>query len=117
MSPAQSSRSMAATPLPPFDETLLARFLVAASGARNVGLTHFELLSGGAIRENWGFDAEFLGGPSTGRHRLVLRTDAATGIASSLGRIEEFAVLQAAHAAEVTVPEPLWACDDPEVIG
>ena len=36
---------------------------------------------------------------------------------SSLGRIEEFAVLKAAFAAGVTVPEPLWACADPEVIG
>ena len=108
---------MAATPLPPFDEVLLARFLCQVSGAGNVGLTEPKLLAGGAIRENWGFEAEFAGGPFTGRQRLVLRTDAATGIGSSLGRIEEFRVLQAAHAAGVTVPEPLWACTDPEVIG
>src|SRR5207248_9747354 len=48
---------------------------------------------------------------------LGLRTDAPTGIPSSLGRLEEFAVLQAAFGAGVTVPEPLWACADPEVIG
>ena len=47
----------------------------------------------------------------------MLRTDAATGVASSLGRIEEFAVQRAAFAAGVTVAEPLWACADPEVIG
>jgi aminoglycoside phosphotransferase (APT) family kinase protein len=108
---------MAATPLPRFDRVLLARFLADASGARNIGLSEPALLSGGAIRENWGFDAEFVGGPFAGRQRLVLRTDGATGIPSSLGRIEEFAVLQAAHAAGVTVPEPLWACADPDVIG
>ncbi len=47
----------------------------------------------------------------------MLRTDAATGVASSLDRIEEFAVQKAAFAAGVTVAEPLWACADPEVIG
>ena len=108
---------MAATPLPPFDRVLLARFLVEASGARNVGMTEPELLSGGAIQENWAFEAEFAGGPFAGRLGLVLRTDAATGIASSLGRVEEFAVLRAAFATGVTVPEPLWACADPDVIG
>ena len=76
-----------------------------------------ELLAGGAIQENWGFEAEFVGGACAGRHALVLRTDAATGVASSLDRIEEFAVQKAAFAAGVTVAEPLWACADPEVIG
>src|SRR5579863_5947132 len=76
-----------------------------------------ELLSGGAIQENWGVDAAFAGGPLDGAQRLVLRTDAATGIASSLGRAEEFAVLRAVHEAGVTVPEPLFACADASVIG
>src|SRR5207247_9056807 len=75
------------------------------------------LLPGGAIQQNLGFDAEFAGGRLAGAQRLVLRTDAATGIPSSLGRIEEFAVLQAAFAAGVTVPEPLFACADPAVLG
>src|SRR5437764_329344 len=108
---------MAVTPLPPFDEILLARFLVEASGARNVGISEPEVLAGGAIQVNWGFRARFIGGRFDGSHELVLRTDAATGIAASLGRIEEFAVLQAVFAAGVTVPEPLWACDDPDIIG
>jgi aminoglycoside phosphotransferase (APT) family kinase protein len=108
---------MAATPLPRFDLVVLARFLTEASGARNVGLTEPELLSGGAIQENWGFDAEFVGGAFAGRHRLVLRTDASTGVPSSLGRIAEFAVLKAAFEAGVTVPEPLWNSADPDVIG
>src|SRR5437762_8535233 len=108
---------MAATALPPFDEVSLARFLVEASGAKSVGVTEPRLLPGGAIQENWGFTARFIGGPLAGEHELVLRTDAPTGVPSSLGRIEEFAVLKAAFAAGVTVPEPLWASSDPEIMG
>src|SRR6266849_4789959 len=117
MSPARSFRSMAATALPPFDRVLLARFLAEASGARNVGVTEPRLLSGGAIQENWEFTARFIGGQLPGEQHLVLRTDASTGVPSSLGRIEEFAVLRAVFAAGVTVPEPLFACADPAAIG
>jgi aminoglycoside phosphotransferase (APT) family kinase protein len=108
---------MAATVLPPFEWSALARFLAAASGACGVEITEPELLPGGAIQENWGVAADFSGGKLAGRQALVLRTDAATGIASSLERIDEFAVLRAAFAAGVTVPEPLWACSDPDIIG
>jgi aminoglycoside phosphotransferase (APT) family kinase protein len=107
---------MAATASPP-SEAALARFLAEASGADRVEMAGLELLAGGAIQENWGFDAEFAGGRLAGRQRLVLRTDAATGIPSSLGRVEEFAILRAAHAAGVAVPEPLFACANPDVIG
>src|SRR4051794_21088566 len=107
---------MAATPSPPF-EAALARFLAEASGAEAVKVSGLELLAGGAIQQNWGFEAEFSGGSLAGRQSLVLRTNAETGIPSSLGRIEEFAVLQAVRAAGVTVPEPLFACSDPAVIG
>jgi aminoglycoside phosphotransferase (APT) family kinase protein len=108
---------MAATALPRSDSSALARFLAAASGAKAVEISGLELLAGGAIQENWGLDAEFAGGHLAGTQRLVLRTDAPTGIPSSLGRIEEFAVLKAAFAARVSVPEPLWACPDPSVFG
>jgi len=97
--------------------TALARFLAQVSGAGSVEVAGLELLPGGAIRENWGFDAEFAGGSFAGAKRLVLRTDAPTGIPGSLGRIEEFAVLKSAFGAGVTVPEPLWACSDPSVLG
>src|ERR1700726_3966338 len=100
---------MAATPLPPFDLAPLSRFLAEASGAERAEITAFDLLSGGAIQENWGFEAAFAGGSLAGTQRLVLRTDAATGIPSSLSRVEEFAVLKAVCAAGVTVPEPLFA--------
>jgi aminoglycoside phosphotransferase (APT) family kinase protein len=95
----------------------LAEFLKAASGADAVEITRVELLAGGAIQENWGIDASFDGGRLAGAQRLVLRTDAATGVPSSLGRVEEFAVLKAAFAAGVTVPEPLFACADKAVLG
>jgi aminoglycoside phosphotransferase (APT) family kinase protein len=108
---------MAVTALPPFDPIEVARFLADEGNARNVGVGAFDLLPGGAIQENWGFHARFIGGPFDGEHDLVLRTNASTGITSSLGRVAEFAVVRAAHAAGVTVPEPLFGCADPAVIG
>jgi aminoglycoside phosphotransferase (APT) family kinase protein len=95
----------------------LARFLAAASGAKVAEITALAPLRGGAIQENWAVDACFSGGAFAGEQRLVLRTAAPTGVAASLGRLEEFAILKAAFAAGVTVPEPLWASGDPEVIG
>ena len=95
----------------------LADFLKLASGAEAVEITRLELLAGGAIQENCGIDASFEGGRLTGPQRLVLRTDAATGVPSSLGRVEEFQVLKAVFAAGVAAPEPLFACADKAVIG
>lgn len=114
---------MAATALPRSEAGLgdrqraLADFLRTASSADEVEITRIALLAGGAIQENWGIDAHFAGGRLAGMQRLVLRTDAATGVPASLGRVEEFAVLRAAFAAGVTVPEPLFACSDAAVIG
>jgi aminoglycoside phosphotransferase (APT) family kinase protein len=115
---------MAATASPPSDPPLferigLAQFLAEASGAGKVEVEvgKLELLAGGAIQHNWGFEAVFHGGSLAGRQALVLRSDAPTGVPSSLGRIDEFAVLQAVFAAGVTVPEPLFACADPTVFG
>jgi aminoglycoside phosphotransferase (APT) family kinase protein len=95
----------------------LARFLAEASGAARVEITGLTPLRGGAIQENWAVDAYISGGAFAGEQRLVLRTAAPTGVAASLGRIEEFAVLEAAFAAGVTVPEPLWASDNLERMG
>ena len=95
----------------------LAAFLKAASGAETVEIARLELLGGGAIQENWGIDAGFAGGRLDGVQRLVLRTDAPTGVPSSLGRVAEFHVLKAVFAAGACVPEPLFACADTTVIG
>src|SRR5437763_3771876 len=108
---------MAAMALPPFDLSALSRFLAEASGAQRVEIAACDLLPGGAIQENWGLDVFFSDGRLAGPQRLVLRTNAASGIPSSLSRLDEFAVLKAAFAAGVTVPEPLFACADPAVIG
>jgi aminoglycoside phosphotransferase (APT) family kinase protein len=74
-------------------------------------------MRGGAIQENWAVDAEISDGTLAGNQRLVLRTAAPTGVGESLGRLEEFAILKAAFAAGVTVPEPLFASSDPAIFG
>lgn len=66
------------------------------------------LLGGGAIQENWAVTIDHDGQPID----AVLRCDAASSVSDSWGRAEEFALLNAAHAAGVTVPEPLWLGDD-----
>jgi aminoglycoside phosphotransferase (APT) family kinase protein len=95
----------------------LARFLAAVSRARAVEITGLAPLRGGAIQENWAVDARFTGGVLAGDQRLVLRTAAPTGVPASLDRLQEFAVLKAAFGAGVTVPEPLFASDDPAIFG
>jgi aminoglycoside phosphotransferase (APT) family kinase protein len=95
----------------------LARFLATASAAQACEIAAMAPLSGGAIQENWALDIRFSGGRLDGDQRLVLRAAGATGVPSSLDRQQEFAVLMAAFAAGVTVPEPLFACADPAVFG
>jgi len=95
----------------------LQAFLADAAGARGAILGEVRPLSGGAIQENWLLTVEFDGGELPGRQDLVLRSDAPTAVAASLGRAQEFLVLRAAQAAGVTVPAPLWLCEDPGVLG
>jgi aminoglycoside phosphotransferase (APT) family kinase protein len=95
----------------------LESWLAAAQGARSVRVLGSERLSGGAIQENLALDLEIEGGPRAGRHAVVLRTDAPSGVAVSWGRAEEHRILEVAHAAGVTVPEPWCRCDDTSVLG
>jgi len=95
----------------------LSRFIAAAADAKGVTIATLEPLRGGAIQENWAVDIDIDGGARAGRHALVLRSDARSRVAASHGRAQEFALLRAAHAAGVTVPEPLWLCTDPAVLG
>jgi aminoglycoside phosphotransferase (APT) family kinase protein len=90
----------------------LAGFIAGASGEAVTSLEAAPL-AGGAIQQNW-LIAIDQGGR---RQELVLRTDAPSRVAVSHGRAEEFAILRAAHRAGVTVPEPLWLCRDPAVLG
>lgn len=91
----------------------LAGWLGVAAGADGLRIVALDKLSGGAIQENWGLTVEF-GGT---RRDWVLRTDAPSGVSTSHGRAQEFALLKAAHDAGVTVPEPLFLCEDASVFG
>ena len=75
-----------------------------------VRIAQASLLSGGAIQQNWALTL------SDGEE-WVLRTDNAATLAVSLPRSAEYALLCAAHAEGVTVPEPLRLCEDRSVIG
>lgn len=95
----------------------LCGWLKGATGAQAVQLLHLERLGGGAIQENWAIDLECRGGRLAGRQALVLRTDAASRIPVSWDRAQEYRILEVAHRAGVTVPEPLALCEDPAVLG
>ena len=95
----------------------LETFLRAAAGADAVHIRKLHRLSGGAVQENWALDADMAGGTHPGPHQWVLRTDAAARVAASLGRSDEFHILQFAHAARLHAPEPLWLCRDLAVTG
>lgn len=95
----------------------LAAWLAVQAGAERAEITAMHRLSGGAIQENWALDVTCRGGPLDGRHALVVRTDAPSGVAVSLGRPQEFALFRAAFAAGVTVPEPLWQDAEGSVLG
>jgi len=101
----------------PGSEASIARYLIAALGARSVSVRRMDKLGGGAIQENYALDADVSGGPQAGAQKLVLRTDAPSGVAVSHSRAQEFALLKAAHEAGVTVPEPLALCTDKAIIG
>lgn len=75
-----------------------------------VEITAASLLSGGAIQQNWALTL-------ADGQEWVLRTDNAATLAVSLPRSAEYALLRAAHAEGVTVPEPLKLCEDRSVIG
>ncbi len=98
-------------------QSALAAFIAKAAGATNAELQRDDLLVGGAIQENRALDVMIEGGLMAGTARLVLRTEAKSTVPESLPLDQQFALLSAAHAAGVTVPEPLWYCGDGSVIG
>ncbi|WP_035694159.1 phosphotransferase family protein [Azospirillum halopraeferens] len=101
------------------DEALpaLERWLAGAAGAGRVAVESVERLGGGAISLNLGAALAVSGGPLDGRHAVVLRIGPASGMAASLDKMHEFAVLCAARTAGVAVPEPLFACEDADILG
>jgi aminoglycoside phosphotransferase (APT) family kinase protein len=103
--------------LNPPDLPALEKFIAAAGGAKGATITAFTPLVDGAIQENWLLDVDIDGGFLSGRLEAVLRTDAAAVIGESHSRAHEFALLKAAFAAGVRVPEPLVLCVEPSVLG
>jgi aminoglycoside phosphotransferase (APT) family kinase protein len=89
----------------------LAEFVAAKTGAVTVLVENVRKLSGGAIQENWAADLVISGGTHAGDLQVVVRRDAPSGVSDSHSRAQEFALLRAAFAAGVTVPEPLWLGD------
>ncbi|MCA3357349.1 MAG: phosphotransferase family protein [Roseomonas sp.] len=91
----------------------LTDWLREATGAADLEIGAMALLSGGAIQQNWALDVKHAGRDEA----WVLRTDNAATLAVSLPRSAEFALLKAAFGAGVTVPEPLFLCDDASILG
>jgi len=90
---------------------------LAAQLGEPVQIDAAQLLTGGAIQENWKLALRVGSQPQQQLRHWVLRTDAPSAVATSHSRAEEFALLRAAHAAGVRVPAPHWLCRDAQVIG
>ncbi|HET6520121.1 MAG TPA: phosphotransferase family protein [Geminicoccaceae bacterium] len=95
----------------------LEAFLAGAAAADRVHIKRLDRLGGGAIQQNHLCRIEVAGGPWSGAHRWVIRSAAPSGVAESRPCEQEYALLRAAHGAGVTVPEPLFLCADPAVLG
>ena len=98
-------------------EAALADYLRHECRAQSVEILEFSRLTGGAIQDNHALTVRMSGGTHPGEHRLVVRSDAPSRIAASLNRSQEFHVLKVACEAGLTVPQPLWQCTDPAVLG
>ena len=92
-------------------------WLQTRTGADRLECLRIEKLSGGAIQENWLLKLQITGGSHNGHQSWVLRTDAASAVAVSNSRSDEFRLLRAAFLQGVTVPEPLYFCSDNTVLG
>ena len=86
--------------------------LEAWIGAGSV-IDRAELLSGGAIQQNW----LLLGTADGDPFAWVLRTDAVSSLHMSHSRAQEFALLRVAEAAGVRVAKPRAVCEDRSIIG
>lgn len=94
----------------------LSIYLSGVAGC-SVNVGNAQKLSGGAIQENWAVDADVSSGDWAGQHKLVMRCDAPSGVATSHTRAEEFALLKAAHEVGVEVPIPCFVCEETDVLG
>jgi aminoglycoside phosphotransferase (APT) family kinase protein len=110
---------MSSTPKKPStpDPAAIAKFLRDACDATAISVSHVQLLSGGAIQQNWQIDVEISGGAHAGTHNWVLRTDAPATVASSLPREREFEIIRFANAQGLLAPKPLFLTNDTTIIG
>jgi aminoglycoside phosphotransferase (APT) family kinase protein len=99
------------------DTDAIAHYLRGACAADAVQVAPLQLLSGGAIQQNWDLTADISGGAHAGRQHWVLRTDAPATVAASLPREREYAIIRFAHAHGLRAPQPLFFCSDLGVIG
>jgi aminoglycoside phosphotransferase (APT) family kinase protein len=95
----------------------LANWLAERTGADDAKVMDARKLPGGAIQENWLIEVDMREGLMPGRSGLVLRTDSPSSVVQSLGREQEFALLEVAHAADMAVPEPLFLDSTGSLIG
>lgn len=95
----------------------LQNWLASKAGADCVEIIDAKPLTGGAIQENWRLKCLVTRGPNEELTQYVLRSDAQSIVATSLSREQEFRVLKVVHDAGVLVPEPLWLCEDKDLIG
>ncbi len=90
----------------------LQDWLCAELEADRLTIEKASLLGGGAIGENWKLDVIVSGGPHEGSRSWALRTDAASRMAMSHDRANEYFCLKAVHEAGACVPEPIAVSRD-----
>lgn len=93
----------------------LSDFVRKAAQADRADVSVERALPGDAGRAHYLISAELHGGPSSGRHALVVRGRREDGV-SGLASAEEFAIRQVAFRTGLTTPEPLWLEPDGHVL-
>ncbi|WP_119301030.1 phosphotransferase family protein [Dongia deserti] len=94
----------------------LSDFLRKAAQAERADVGLERALPGDAGRAHYLISVEFLGGPLTGRHALVVRGQS-DDRGSMLTGAEEFAIRRVAFGAGLTTPEPLWLEANGDALG
>jgi len=92
---------------------LLADFIKRSSHARQAQIKDIRLLTGGASRQTWSFDATIE--HTNGRREtlpLILRSDPHEGPQSVMDRTLEFRLIKAVHDEGVLAPKPYFLGDD-----
>ncbi|MEX0785691.1 MAG: phosphotransferase, partial [Dehalococcoidia bacterium] len=90
----------------------LAAFLKRSHDARAVQIDDLRMLTGGASRQTWSFDARIEGEDGSARTLpLVLRSNPRSGTSAVHGELE-YRLLNAAHQEGVPVPKPHLLGDD-----